>query len=92
MFYDETKVFLKAGDGGDGCMSFLRQKYMPKGGPNGGNGARVEMLFCMQMKISRICVLFILKNIGKQRMENWSWQRPKWKRWRSMCIKTSFRN
>ena len=38
MFFDETKVFLKAGNGGDGCMSFLRQKYMPKGGPNGGNG------------------------------------------------------
>ena len=40
MFYDETKVFLKAGNGGDGCMSFLRQKYMPKGGPNGGNGGK----------------------------------------------------
>ncbi len=40
MFYDETKVFLKAGDGGDGCMSFLRQKYMPNGGPNGGNGGK----------------------------------------------------
>ena len=40
MFYDETKVLLKAGNGGDGCMSFLRQKYMPNGGPNGGNGGR----------------------------------------------------
>ena len=40
MFFDETKVFLKAGNGGDGCMSFLRQKYMPKGGPNGGNGGK----------------------------------------------------
>ena len=40
MFYDETKVYLKAGKGGDGCMSFLRQKYIPKGGPNGGNGGR----------------------------------------------------
>ncbi|MBT3666148.1 MAG: GTPase ObgE [Opitutae bacterium] len=40
MFYDETKVYVKAGDGGDGCMSFLRQKYMPEGGPNGGNGGR----------------------------------------------------
>ena len=40
MFYDDTKVYLKAGDGGDGCMSFLRQKYMPAGGPNGGNGGR----------------------------------------------------
>ena len=40
MFYDETKVYLKAGDGGHGCMSFLRQKYMPAGGPDGGNGGR----------------------------------------------------
>ena len=40
MFFDETKVILKAGNGGDGCMSFLRQKYMPNGGPNGGNGGR----------------------------------------------------
>lgn len=40
MFYDDTKVYLKAGDGGDGCMSFLRQKYMPAGGPNGGNGGK----------------------------------------------------
>jgi GTP-binding protein len=40
MFYDDTKVYLKAGDGGDGCMSFLRLKYMPAGGPNGGNGGR----------------------------------------------------
>ena len=40
MFFDETRVFLKAGNGGDGCMSFLRQKYMPNGGPNGGNGGK----------------------------------------------------
>jgi GTP-binding protein len=40
MFYDETKVYFKAGKGGDGCVSFLRQKYMPKGGPNGGNGGK----------------------------------------------------
>ena len=33
MFFDETKVFLKAGNGGDGCMSFLRQKYMPREDP-----------------------------------------------------------
>ena len=40
MFYDETKVYLKAGKGGDGCVSFLREKYIPKGGPNGGNGGK----------------------------------------------------
>lgn len=40
MFYDETKVLFKAGKGGDGCVSFLREKYIPKGGPNGGNGGK----------------------------------------------------
>ena len=40
MFYDEVKVSFKAGDGGDGCFSFRRAKYEPKGGPDGGNGGR----------------------------------------------------
>ena len=40
MFYDDVKVNLKAGDGGDGCFSFRRLKYVPKGGPDGGNGGR----------------------------------------------------
>ncbi len=40
MFYDEVKVSFKAGKGGDGCFSFRRGKYEPKGGPDGGNGGR----------------------------------------------------
>jgi len=40
MFYDQTKVILKAGKGGHGCVSFLRQKYIPNGGPNGGSGGK----------------------------------------------------
>lgn len=40
MFYDEVKVSLKAGKGGDGCFSFRRAKYEPKGGPDGGSGGR----------------------------------------------------
>ena len=38
MFYDDVKVSFKAGKGGDGCFSFRRAKYEPKGGPDGGNG------------------------------------------------------
>jgi GTP-binding protein len=40
MFYDELTVTLRAGNGGDGCVSFRREKYIPKGGPDGGNGGR----------------------------------------------------
>ena len=38
MFLDYVKIFIKAGDGGSGAVSFLREKYVPNGGPDGGDG------------------------------------------------------
>ena len=39
-FLDEAKIYVKSGDGGPGCISFLREKCLQYGGPNGGNGGR----------------------------------------------------
>ncbi|MEZ5692150.1 MAG: GTPase ObgE [Rickettsiales bacterium] len=39
-FLDEAKIYIRSGDGGSGCVSFRREKFIPDGGPDGGNGGK----------------------------------------------------
>ena len=45
LFIDEAQIYVKAGNGGHGCVSFRREKYIAKGGPDGGDGGRGGSIF-----------------------------------------------
>lgn len=55
MFVDQANIYIKAGDGGDGCVSFHREKYITSGGPDGGDGGKGgDIVFMVDDNISNL--------------------------------------
>ena len=58
MFIDKAKVKIKAGKGGDGKIAFLHEKYVPKGGPAGGNGGKGGSIYFVASKDENTLIAF----------------------------------
>ena len=70
MFVDEVIIKLIAGKGGDGCTSFRREKFIPLGGPNGGNGGKgADIIFQVEKGLKTLVDLKYKKQIKKREME-----------------------
>lgn len=75
MFIDQVKIYVKAGDGGDGCVSFRREKYVPRGGPDGGDGGKGGDIFLeASPQLSTLIDLRYQQHYMVKRAENGSGQ------------------
>jgi len=70
-FIDFAKVYVKAGDGGNGCMSMRREKYIPFGGPDGGNGGKGgDIFFTAKSDINTLTDVALHPHIKAERGEH----------------------
>ena len=71
MFVDEVIIKVMAGKGGDGCTSFRREKYIPLGGPNGGNGGKgADIIFKVEKGLRTLVDLKYMKQIKGEKGVN----------------------
>src|SRR5574341_329438 len=65
MFVDHARIFVSAGDGGNGCLSFRREKYVPRGGPDGGDGGNGGSIVLMADRNLSTLVPFRFRRLFK---------------------------
>ena len=88
MFVDKTKIFIKAGDGGDGAVSFHREKYVAAGGPDGGDGGRGgSVLFLADDNLSTLADFRYKRKYIAQKGENGKARRSSGKNAEDLIIK-----
>ncbi|MEO0226080.1 MAG: GTPase ObgE, partial [candidate division WOR-3 bacterium] len=64
-FIDEVEITVRAGDGGNGCVSFRREKFVPRGGPDGGDGGKGGSIYLVGDRHKESLIDFAYKRIYK---------------------------
>lgn len=91
MFVDKAKIFIKAGDGGDGAVSFHREKYIAAGGPDGGDGGKGgDIVFIADKSLSNLIDFRYKKKFEAAKGENGSKKNCSGKNAQSLIIKVPF--
>lgn len=88
MFVDHIRIFAKAGDGGHGCSSFRREKYVPKGGPDGGDGGHGgDVILVVDSQIDNLREYFYKPNQKAERGRPGEGQRKTGKSGKDLLLK-----
>lgn len=87
MFVDHLRIYAKAGDGGNGCVSFRREKYVPKGGPDGGDGGKgADIVLRVDEHTDNLKAFFFKPNLKAPRGEHGQGQQKTGKSGKTMVI------
>lgn len=88
MFVDRAEIFVKSGSGGNGAVSFRREKYVPRGGPDGGDGGKGgDVILMVEPEITTLLDFSYKKKYIAQKGQDGSGSKCSGKNGESLCIK-----